>query len=96
MCSVCIPVIGAIMAVHSVLDCPIRLSMHCSICARSGHSTASCPVASQPNRHILYIKNNDKAIKAFLKEKGISHDTKLYKAMNDYADLNGVRVVYTV
>jgi hypothetical protein len=44
----------------------------------------------------MYIKNNDKVIKAFLKEKGISHDTKLYKAMNDYADLNGVRVVYTV
>ena len=96
MCSICIPIIGTIMAVHSEVDCSIRLSMYCSICARSGHSTSSCPAASHYNPRILYIKNNDKAIKVFLKEKGIPHDVKLHKAMNDYADLNGVRVVYTV
>lgn len=92
MCSICIPIIGTIMAVHPVLDCPIRLSMHCSICARSGHTVNNCPT----QKNILHIKNNDKAIKTFLKEKGISYDSKIHKALNDYADLNGLRVVYTV
>jgi hypothetical protein len=80
------------MAVHPEVDCSIRLSMHCSICTRYGHSSNSC----QADSRIIYIKNNDKAIKTFLKEKGVLYDSKLHKAMNDYADLNGVRVVYTV
>ena len=97
MCTICIRIMGASFSgSHTETDCPLRASMYCSICARYGHLHNNCPAASHYRPSILYIKNSDNAIRAFLKEKGISYGTKIHNALHDYADLNGLRVVYTL
>ena len=95
MCTICIRIMDASFSgSHTETDCPLRASMYCSICARYGHLQEKCPAASHYHPYILYIKQSDNAIRAFLKEKGISYGTKLHNALYDYADLNGLRVIY--
>lgn len=92
MCSICKSTLAGFTTDHDELLCPLRNSYYCSICARYGHLTKVCPTLES---RILSIKNTDVAIKEFLASRSIKYRS-ARKALQEYADLNRMRIVYTV
>jgi len=93
MCSICSGVLIHITTKHEEIQCPLRISQYCTICAKYGHTTSICPTTS--NR-LLEIKQSE--IREFL----VTHGMKTIKntiksnnkAIQEYADMNHMRIVY--
>ena len=95
MCSICVKVLPYYSTPHTVVDCPLRRSMYCCICAKYGHHITACPTTTfQGVTRLLYITDTDKAIKTFLSEKKIVYNKNVRKALNEYADANQLKIVY--
>ena len=96
MCSICAKVLPYYSAPHTILDCPLRRSMYCCICAKYGHHLTACPTKFQNVSRLLHIVDTDEAIKAFLSEKKITCKKNIRKALHEYADANQLKIVYNV
>lgn len=92
MCTICSSTLINFGINHIELDCPLRKSRYCSICAQYGHLTKSCP---QIKKRLLFIKDSEATIKEFLSKYNIRYKKKdRYLLLNNYALLNHMRIVY--
>jgi hypothetical protein len=82
MCDYCRRLVSNLLIRHTYMECPLRKSMYCPVCATKGHRPADCPnqsawslrtggAASPTADRILRIQDNEEAIQKFLKERGI-------------------------
>jgi len=88
MCSICKTVLPGFGIKHIELECPLRKSQYCAICARYGHLTKVCADTVSP----LYIKESE--TKQFLTDRNIKYKKNHKRALYEYADVNGMRIVY--
>jgi hypothetical protein len=94
MCTICSTTLINFGIKHEELDCPLRKSRYCSICARYGHLTKACPDQRKPR--LLFIKDNEITIKEFLSKHNITYKKNYRHLLHNYAELNHMRIVYTL
>jgi len=88
MCSICKKTLPGFGIPHTEVDCPLRKSQYCGICARYGHLTKMCSGKE------LRIEDNDAAIKQFLTDQHIRCKKYHKRALYHYADANQMRIMY--
>jgi len=91
MCSICAKVLIGFAIPHEEVRCPLRMSRYCSRCARYGHHISSCNT-----RGVLEIQSSDESIKEFLTTHGIKYGKNIKRALNEYAEVHQLRIVYVV
>ena len=96
MCTICSIAFPHFGINHTELDCPLRKSRYCSICACYGHLTKTCPDQQDKQPRLLFIKDNETVIKEFLLKHGIKSKKKYRYYLHNYAELNHMRIVYTL
>ena len=93
MCTICSTILINFGINHTELDCPLRKSRYCNTCAQYGHLMKGCP---QKKSRLLFIKDNEAIIKEFLSKHNIAYKKNYRHHLHNYAQLNPMRIVYTL
>ena len=93
MCTICSTILINFGINHTELDCPLRKSRYCGICAQYGHLTKGCP---QKKKRLLFIKDNEATIKEFLSKHNIAYKKNYRHLLHNYAQINHMIIVYTL
>ena len=96
MCTICKTTLPNFGINHTELNCPLRKSRYCSICAQYGHFTKLCPDQIKRKPRLLFIKDNKLTIKEFLTKHDIKYKKKYRHILHNYAQLSHMRIVYTL
>ena len=93
MCSVCKHIMPGFGIAHEVILCPFRAGLYCSMCAQYGHSRDDCPVNK---KRMIYIKDTEEGIKEFLTQQRVKLGKNNKRLLQEYAEMNSMRIVYLV